>query len=259
MAEHKHGLHDEGSANRIEIDPSVAVTGYIKGSHNVVVIKGTKLKSEIELKISGDYNTVYVGAESAARKPAFRIGNHVPSHNVTLEIADGFSSESGCQFFLYNSGNKLIIGRDCMFSNSIIVRCGESPHLLFDKETGRYLDISDGVFVGDHVWVGERAYITKNATIPAECVVAACSVVTKRFEEESCVLAGNPARIARRGVRWDRNKAKLPKGSAKLEAWRAFNAPYPKVPQQAEEAKAAEPAEKAEQTQAPEQGQKAAE
>lgn len=38
-----------------------------------------------------------------------------------------------------------------MFSRQIVVRTGESPHLIFDADTEEYLDKSDGVFIGDHV------------------------------------------------------------------------------------------------------------
>lgn len=94
-----------------------------------------------------------------------------------------------------------------MFSRDIIIRTGESPHLIFDRNTGEYLDISGNVLIGDHVWVGERAYLTKHACIPNECIVAASSVVTKKFLEEGSVIAGNPAKIVKSNVKWMRNKS----------------------------------------------------
>lgn len=100
-----------------------------------------------------------------------------------------------------------------MFSNNVVVRCGESPHLLFDRTTGRYLDTSDGVFIGNHVWIGERAYITKSVTVADECVVGACSVVTKRFEVAHSAIAGNPARVVRENIQWVRNPGQLEENS----------------------------------------------
>jgi acetyltransferase-like isoleucine patch superfamily enzyme len=119
-----------------------------------------------------------------------------------------------------------MIGANCMFSNTVTIRCGDSPHLLFDKETGEYLDISEGVFIGQHVWVGERVYITKRTSINNESVVAACAVVTKRFEEEHVVLAGNPAKVVRRNAQWIRHPSHLPTGSTVDESYRNQQAKF---------------------------------
>ena len=63
------------------------------------------------------------------------------------------------------------------------------------------------------MWVGEHAYINKRVSIPNGNIVAACSVVTKRFTEENCVLGGNPAKVVKRGVKWERNEVFLEKDS----------------------------------------------
>lgn len=56
--------------------------------------------------------------------------------------------------------------------------------------------------IGEHVWIGSRVSVLKGAVIPTGCVVAANSVVNKAFTEENCLLAGNPAKVVRRGVSW---------------------------------------------------------
>jgi len=53
----------------------------------------------------------------------------------------------------------------------------------------------------------------KNVTIPNECIVGAGSVVTKRFDKEYCVIAGNPARVVRENVQWVKNYGHLEKNS----------------------------------------------
>lgn len=100
--------------------------------------------------------------------------------------------------------------------------------MLFDKDTGEYLDVSDGVFIGNHVWIGEKVYITKRAAIPDESVVAACSVVTKKFTEKNTVLAGNPAKIVKTNVQWIRNRGTLEEGSLYKDSYRRHNAQFPR-------------------------------
>lgn len=60
------------------------------------------------------------------------------------------------------------------------------------------------MYIGNHVWIGEHCYILKNATISDNSVVGSMSVVTKRFDEENVVIAGNPAKIYRRNVMWSK-------------------------------------------------------
>lgn len=119
------------------------------------------------------------------------------------------SRSAGGVFYLFNSGNALSFGDDCLLSYNTIVRCGESPHLIFDRETGAYLDIAAPVTIGNHVWIGEDVYITKRVAIPDHTIVAARSVVTKRFDDSFCAIGGNPARVIRRGVEWVRNPGLL--------------------------------------------------
>lgn len=115
-----------------------------------------------------------------------------------------------------------------MFSTNITVRCGESPHLLFDKVTGEFLDKSDGVVIGNHVWIGENAYITKAAILADECVVGACAVVSRQFLRTNVAVAGNPARVVRENVQWIRNCGALPDGSAFKESYDAFHRQFKK-------------------------------
>ncbi len=209
----------DAAHNTCDMGDGVKLEGFIKGKSNKVIIDSPTHECRIDLRISGDGNIVKIHNPFAIKGLNIRIGNHVPAHLTQLQIAEGFSIEGGGNFLLYNSGNKLIIGANCMFSNTVTVRCGDSPHLLFDKTTGEYLDISEGVFIGEHVWVGERVYITKRASIANESVAAACAVVTKRFTEEHVVLAGNPARIVRRDAQWIRNHSHLPPDSPMTKSY----------------------------------------
>jgi len=209
------------STNQCTISEKVLLIGRICGKNNVIVIDEPVHECTLDLRISGNCNLVTIRKPFAVKGLNVRIGNHVPAHGTELMIDDGFSIESGGNFLLYNSGNQLHIGSKCMFSNTITVRCGDSPHLLFDRITGEYLDISEGVFIGDHVWVGERVYITKRATIPSECLVAACAVVTRQFTQTHTVIAGNPAKIVRENVQWIRNHAHLEAGTPYKASYQA--------------------------------------
>jgi len=215
------GFKDCGLRNHIELGANVALSGYVLGNDNRIVVQGTSAKSTLHIGISGHGNHIRIGAESEIKGLGILCGNHVPSHRVQVEIGDEFTIESGGRFYLYNSGNQVKIGARCMFSSGVTLRCGESPHLLFDKDSGDYLDQSEGVFIGDHVWVGEGAYLTKAVSIGDESVVGARAVVTRRFAHTHVALAGNPARVVRENLQWIRNPGLLAQGDRFHQAYHA--------------------------------------
>ncbi|BEV01863.1 hypothetical protein NSDW_29570 [Novosphingobium olei] len=196
--------------NSIQIGQNITVSGTVRGSGNVIRIAPTRNPQKIHIAIYGNNNKVTIGPRSLLQSMKVEIGSpRWRCSRARLKIGRGFSIGSRGRLILANSGNVMEIGDNCMFSSGITLRGGEYPHLLFDKNTGEYLDVSDGIFIGNHVWIGEGVFVSKAVTIPHECIVGAKSVVTKRFEEENCVIAGNPARIVKRGIQWVANEYSL--------------------------------------------------
>ena len=197
--------------NTIMLGENIILTGSITGIGNHIEIEATRRPTALVLMIYGNDNHVKIGRQALLNNLRIDIGSKRWAASEThLTIGDQFSIGGKGRFLLPNSGNRISIGDECMFSNSIIIRGGEYPHLIFDLETGAYLDISDGIFIGNHCWVGEGAYITKGVTIGRDCIVGARSVVTKRFEGNNVVIAGNPARVVKTGVQWVSNYKGLP-------------------------------------------------
>lgn len=207
--------------NHVDFQDGVVVRGRVKGKNNHICIEKTALPCVIVLDVHGDGNRVEIGPNSRCKQLSLRVGNHIPAHKCKVTIGAEFSSEPGCKFYIFNSGNSLEIGENCMFSRDIIVRTGESPHLLFDRETGQYIDTDGAVSFGDNVWVGEYSYITKKASLNNNTIVAAKSVVTRKFDQEYCAIGGNPAQIIRQNIEWVRNRGFLEKGSVQHESYHA--------------------------------------
>lgn len=222
-------LKDQGSFNQIQIGANVEVAGVISGSNNKIIIGDSVRPSTIRINLNGDGNNIIIRSPLYIHNLAIKVGNHIRAHNTELLIGDSVSMENGGIFYLYNSGNKCKIGKNCLISTGLVIRCGESPHLIFDKISGEYLDISEGVFIGDHVWIGERVYVTKRSSIANDSIVAACSVVTKRFIDSNVVIAGNPARVVRENIHWIRNHSHLESGSIYEESFLDFNKNFPLI------------------------------
>lgn len=212
-------LQITGTNNKTEISEQTKVQGVVQGNNNYIQIDSSKKHQGLQLYVFGDNNRIIIGRNSNLNNLRIEIGTRKHhSHNTTLEIEEGFSIASKGRFLLPNIGNKILIGKNCMFSNNITIRGGEFPHLIFDRESGEYLDVSEGIFIGNHVWVGEQSYINKSVTIPNDCIIGAQSIVTKRFEEEFCVIAGSPAKVVKRNVEWFSNQSQLKPDSAAYQS-----------------------------------------
>jgi acetyltransferase-like isoleucine patch superfamily enzyme len=60
----------------------------------------------------------------------------------------------------------------------------------------------NAIVVGDHVWIGSNVSIYKGTSIGNGSVVASNSVLKDKFLEENVLIAGNPARIVKKNIRW---------------------------------------------------------
>ena len=182
----------KGSNNTIIIEyPTRFIASRIdcKGNNGKIIIEQTKNKL-INLRI-------YMSSND----------NEKPLENRYVHIKRNVSTGGGggLSIFSWSENSKVIIGEDCMFSFGIKIFCGDG-HLFKDKKTGKYINNYDGCFVeiGNHCWVGMNAVVCKNTRIPDGCIIGVNSVVTKSVNEENVVLAGNPAKIVRKDIEWQR-------------------------------------------------------
>ena len=165
------------------------------GKNNIIKIGlpySTKLRFHIIFSKS-DNNVIEIGRNLSG---IWGIGCYDFNNHVV--IGDNVSS-SGVNISCI--GHTVLIGRDCMFSNSIHI-WGDG-HSVLDYNTGAVLNKPDRpIVVGDHCWIGERVTLTKNAQLPNDCIVGIASVVTKKFTEEHSVIAGAPAKVVKTGITW---------------------------------------------------------
>lgn len=77
-------------------------------------------------------------------------------------------------------------------------------HEIKNTETGTVSPCAKPVVIGDNVWLCTRSVVLKGSCISNGCIVGANSLVTKKFDEENCVIAGNPAVICKRNVTLDK-------------------------------------------------------
>jgi len=124
----------------------------------------------------------------------------IVGENRTLTIGDRTTARG---FTLLCRGADVTIGSDCMFSREIEVRSTD-VHKIFDSSTGQHLNPAAPTVIGQGVWVAARALISKGVTIPNGAIVGASSFVNRTFDEPNVIIAGVPAKVVKKNVRWVR-------------------------------------------------------
>lgn len=191
------------SGNTVEI-PSCSqrlmkkVTIKVGGKNNrLVLAEGVEI-SHCEIRLDGEDNLIEIGPRTR-----FSSGKIYLRHTRGQHIRIGADTTVEGAYLLIDEAASIDIGQDCMLSTDILIRCGDK-HSILDAESGQRINPSKDVNISDRVWIGRDVQILKGTVLHPETVVGACSLVSKAFDEGHCVIAGVPAKIVKRGIRWDR-------------------------------------------------------
>ena len=106
-------------------------------------------------------------------------------------------------------GEKIILDDDCMLSEDIEIRNGDS-HAIIDDNNER-INFAEPVIVGKHVWMTAHGRIMKGTEIPDNCIIGNSSLVTHKFKIRNAIYAGNPAQLVKENVNWDKYRNKYKK------------------------------------------------
>ena len=101
-------------------------------------------------------------------------------------------------------GTEITFGDDCLFSTDVVFRTSDS-HSILDATTGQRVNQAESIHSGNHVWFGNKTTILKGVNIEDDCIVGTGSIVTRSIPIGSAV-AGNPAKVLRSGITWDKNR-----------------------------------------------------
>ncbi|MCH3978053.1 MAG: hypothetical protein LKJ94_01950 [Candidatus Methanomethylophilus sp.] len=172
-----------------------------KGSdNNIIDIFEPTNFVDSSIFIQGSKNTVYIDSSIYRRS------------NLTTSVFD-FENECRIGKNLYcdhilivlsEIGNKIIIGEDCMFSSNIMLRVADG-HTIYDINTKLPINKPKrGIQIGSHVWICRNVTILKDSGCGSNDIIGCGSILTKYYPENNIILAGNPARIVKINVNWDR-------------------------------------------------------
>ncbi len=171
-----------GNGNTIEIMDNCVlknVTFYIRGDgHKVLIKSGCRFKRGGEIWVEDN-------------ECSLSIGEYSTFENVHIAITEPKS--------------KITIGKDCMFAYDIDIRTGDS-HSIISVENNERINFAEDISIGNHVWVGAHCMLLKGSIISDDSIVATGSIVTKKFNSNGIIIAGNPAKEIKNNITWSRKR-----------------------------------------------------
>jgi acetyltransferase-like isoleucine patch superfamily enzyme len=114
------------------------------------------------------------------------------------DIGDGCIIEKIKLDKVYPQG--IHIGKECLIASGVVILTHDHCKRIGPSILDCYVT---NTIIGNRCFVALNSIIMPGVTIGDECIVGAGSVVTKDVPGH-CVVAGNPARIIRRGISMSR-------------------------------------------------------
>ena len=94
-----------------------------------------------------------------------------------------------------------------MLSSNVMFRATDG-HVIHHLGERKALNGSKLIHIGDSVWIGSGVTILKGAQVANDSIIGTMSLVASRFEDPNIVIGGNPAKVIKAGIAWDRTYLK---------------------------------------------------
>jgi acetyltransferase-like isoleucine patch superfamily enzyme len=183
--------------NKVDIPPEVRVDLKIEGTGNSVTVGRPNSAGNVCIHACGGAR-VSIGTGCVLGHLFVYAG---PGSVVEIGAGVGFN---GAVRLLLHEPKRISIGDHCLFAGGIDVTVSDM-HPIFDLATKARINPPADICIGERVWIGQSTLILKGARIGNGCVIGAMSLVTGRREiPANSIAAGNPARVIRSGITWQR-------------------------------------------------------
>lgn len=197
----------EGKKNTVIFGSNVEISGenkqsfYIKGNNNTIRIDSNCIIRDTSFFISGNKNNIHISEQCSSMSTEF----HIEQNENAICVGKGTTMHGRGARTIHialDEGTRVEIGEDCMFSNDIQIRTSDS-HSIVELE-GKRLNHARDIVIGKHCWIGLGCILTKGTKLCDYTVVGAGSVCTREIEHQNVIVAGNPAKVIKSRINWDR-------------------------------------------------------
>lgn len=168
-----------------------------KGTNNTIIIKNNSILYKCKITIIGSNNKIIIDEDTVSKYANINIEDNY--NKITIGARTRLCGKIKISCI---ESTEIFIGKDCMFSSEVEIRSGDS-HGIYDVD-GIRINHSKKIYIGDHVWLGFRVIVLKGAVIADDNVVGAGTIITHKFSETNCIIAGVPGKIIKNNILWDK-------------------------------------------------------
>lgn len=174
----------------------------MSGKNNQIFIDEKVKLNNMQIVISGNNNRFIIH-----KGVTFHEGGRVKleDENNLIEIGEN-TDFVNCFFAVSDYNSKIIIGSESMFSAQIVIRNSDA-HSILNKE-GKRINYAKDTIIGNRVWVAYGATILKGSLIEDDCIIGSQSVIAGLHMPQGSIAAGNPAKIVKENIKWDKQRFK---------------------------------------------------
>lgn len=167
-----------------------------KGYNNKIIIEnGCRLRN-CKIIIRGNNNILHIKNDC--------VGNHLnvwlQDEGSSIYIGNNTWFNSNCHLACIE-GKKISIGKECLFSNDVTFRTGDSHSII--NEQNKRINPSSDISVGSHVWAGNKVTILKGSIVGDDSIIGTGAIVTGKMYKSNSLLVGIPAKVVKSNVNWD--------------------------------------------------------
>lgn len=116
--------------------------------------------------------------------------------NGFLEIGNNFNNSAKMTIVC---AKNIKIENDVLTSWDTFIMDTDFHHVI-NTNTNKLSIMEKPIFIGKNVWIGRRSVVLKGSEIADGCIVGTCTLVSGKFYEQNCLLAGTPAKIIKKNI-----------------------------------------------------------
>ena len=174
----------------------------INGVNNIIEIGEGCILRNCTIRVYGNNNRICIEENVQINSGQFWVEDDYGSIVIAKKTTVNGKTEFACI-----EGKNILVGEDCMFSSNITLRTGDS-HSILDMQ-GKRINPSGDIVIGEHTWIGEGVTILKGVHLANNTIIGSKALITKSFLDEFTAIAGVPASVVKKAVKWDRKRLTL--------------------------------------------------
>ena len=142
-----------------------------------------------------DGKIIFYGDTSIGHGSKISVGE-----NGILEMGENFTITAETSIVCHKKikfGNNVLISWENLFMDTDF-------HKIKNKEKNNIINEPKEIYIGNNVWIGCRNIILKGSEISNNCVIGSDSLINKKFNRDNVLIAGNPGKILKENIIWER-------------------------------------------------------